>query len=104
MGEFTVIFAMMGIAWFWLDSSRVREIAIARAKEFCAKENLLFLDGAVATVSIRLKRDHRSRLVVARNYQFEFTDTGDNRLQGTIMMLGHALESMHLPQYGSSLK
>lgn len=102
MGEFTVIFAMLGIAWFWLDSSRVREIAIARAKEFCAKENLLFLDGAVAAVRIRLKRSSQGHLAIERHYQFEFTDTGDNRLQGTIMMLGHTLETMHLPRFGAS--
>ncbi len=102
MAEFAVMFALLGIAWFWQDSLRVREIAIALAKDFCAKENVQFLDGAVAAVSIRLKRDRRGRLVIARNYQFEFTDTGDNRLKGTIMMLGHALETMHLPRYGLS--
>ncbi|MEK6664461.1 MAG: DUF3301 domain-containing protein [Pseudomonadota bacterium] len=102
MVEFAVMFALLGIAWFWQDSLHVREIAIALAKDFCAKENVQFLDGAVAAVSIRLKRDRRGRLVIARNYQFEFTDTGDNRLKGTIMMLGHALETMHLPRYGLS--
>lgn len=102
MAEFAVMFSLLGIAWFWQDSLRVREIAIALAKDFCAKENVQFLDGAVAAVSIRLKRDRRGRLGIARNYQFEFTDTGDNRLKGTIMMLGHTLETMHLPRYGLS--
>lgn len=102
MAEFAVMFALLGIAWFWQDSLRVREIAIALAKDFCAKENVQFLDGAVAAVSIRLKRDRRGRLVIARDYQFEFTDTGDNRLKGTIMMLGHSMETMHLPRYGLS--
>ena len=87
-------------AWFWQDSLRVREIDSVIG--FCAKENVQFLDGAVAAVSIRLKRDRRGRLMIARNYQFEFTDTGDNRLKGTIMMLGHTLETMHLPRYGVS--
>lgn len=100
MTEFAVILTLLGFAWFWQDSLRVREIAIALAKDFCAKENVQFLDGAVAAVSIRLKRDRRGRLVIARDYQFEFTDTGDNRLKGTIMMLGHTMETMHLPRYG----
>lgn len=102
MTEFAVIIALLGIAWFWQDSLRVREIAIALAKDFCAKENVQFLDGAVATVSVRLQRDNQARLVIARNYQFEFTDTGNNRLTGTIIMLGHRLEAMHLPRYGAS--
>lgn len=102
MSEFAVILFLLGFAWFWQDSLRVREIAMALAKDFCAKENVQFLDGAVAAVRIRLKRDQRGRLVIARDYQFEFTDTGDNRLKGTIMMLGHTLETMHLPRYGAS--
>ena len=102
MTEFAVILALLGWAWFWQDSLRVREIAIALAKDFCAKENVQFLDGAVAAVSIRIKRDQRGRLLIARIYQFEFTDTGNNRLKGTIMMLGHTLETMHLPRYGLS--
>lgn len=102
MTEIAVIFVLLGIAWFWQDSLRVREMAIALAKDFCAKENVQFLDGAVAAVSIRIKRDQRGRLLIARIYQFEFTDTGNNRLKGTIMMLGHTLETMHLPRYGLS--
>ena len=100
MTEFVVILVLLGFAWFWQDSLRVREMAIALAKDFCAKENVQFLDGAVAAVSMRLKRDGRGRVVVARNYQFEFTDTGNNRLQGTMIMLGHTLETMHLPRFG----
>ena len=102
MTEIAVIFVLLGIAWFWQDSLRVRETAIALAKDFCAKENVQFLDGAVAAVSIRIKRDQRGRPLIARIYQFEFTDTGNNRLKGTIMMLGHTLETMHLPRYGLS--
>ena len=100
MTELVVILILIGVAWFWQDSLRVREMAIALAKDFCVKENVQFLDGAVAAVRMRLKRDGHGRVVIARNYQFEFTDTGNNRLQGTIMMLGHTLETMHLPRFG----
>ncbi len=102
MSEFAALFALLGFIWFWQDSLRVREIAIDLAKEFCAREQVQFLDGAIGSVSIRLKRDRQGRLAIARIYRFEFSDTGDNRLQGTIMMLGHKLETMHLPRYGLS--
>lgn len=102
MAEIGIMLALLFGAWFWQDSLRVRELAIAHAKDFCAKENVQFLDGAVATVSIRLKRDERARLVIARDYQFEFTDTGNNRLKATIIMLGHRIQAMHLPPYGFS--
>ena len=103
MAELAALLMLVGIAWFWLESLGVRERAIAIAKDFCAKENVQFLDGAVAAASLRLRRDQRGRLAVARIYQFEFTDTGNNRLKGTIIMLGDKLEMMHLEPYGLSV-
>ena len=100
MAELAALLILMGIAWFWLESLGVRERAITIAKDFCAKENVQFLDGAVAAASLRLRRDHRGRLAIARIYQFEFTDTGNNRLKGTIIMLGDKLETMHLEPFG----
>ncbi len=103
MAELVALFTLIGIAWFWLDSLGVRERAIAIAKDFCAKENVQFLDGAVAAASLRVRRDIRGRLALARTYQFEFTDTGNNRLKGTIIMLGSSLETMHLEPFGVSV-
>ncbi len=100
MAELAALLILVGIAWFWLDSLGVRETAIAIAKDFCAKESVQFLDGAVAAASLRLRRDPRGRLTIVRTYQFEFTDTGNNRLKGTIIMLGGTLETMHLEPYG----
>jgi len=37
MTEFAVMLILLAFAWFWQDSLRVREIAIALAKDFCAK-------------------------------------------------------------------
>jgi hypothetical protein len=103
MVEFAALLILIGIAWFWLESLGVRERAFAIAKDFCAKENVQFLDGAVAAASVRLRRDSRGRLAIARTYQFEFTDTGNNRLKGTIIMLGSTLETMHLEPFGLSV-
>ena len=103
MVELLALLILIGIAWFWLESLGVRERAFAIAKDFCAKENVQFLDGAVAAASVRLRRDSRGRLTIARTYQFEFTDTGNNRLKGTIIMLGSTLETMHLEPFGFSV-
>lgn len=99
MFEFLVSAALLGGAWLWLENQGVRERAIAIAKDFCTKEDVQFLDGAMALVRMRLKRDTMGRMVIARTYQFEFSDTGDNRLKGTIILRGKKLETLHLQPY-----
>lgn len=88
-------------AWFWLDGLRVREIAIAAVKQFCAEQGLQLLDGAVGFTSIRLERDRLGRLALARTYRFEFSDTGVNRLSGTVVMLGRQLGPMHVEAFNA---
>lgn len=99
MIEFGVVIVLLGLAWLWLENQGARDRAIAIAKDFCAKENVQFLDEAMAAVSYRLRRDARGQLAIARTYRFEFSDTGDNRLHGTIIMLGKRLETLHLQPY-----
>lgn len=99
MLEFIVVASLLGGAWLWLENQGVRERAIAIAKDFCNKEDVQFLDGAMALVRMRLQRDALGRMTIARTYQFEFSDTGDNRLKGTIMLLGKKLETLHLQPY-----
>ncbi len=100
MLEFVLILTLLGGGWLWLENQGVRDQAIVIAKEFCAKQNVQFLDEAMAPLSMRLRRDARGHMTIARTYQFEFSDTGDNRLKGVIIMLGRHLETLHLQSYG----
>ncbi len=86
--EILGILALGGIAWFWLDSLKVREAAIDAARAACAAEGLLLLDATVAIASLKLARDDEGRLMLQRAYDFEFSDTGDNRLKGSVVLLG----------------
>lgn len=91
----------LGLAgvWLWLDSLRVREHAIAAGRNACARYGLQFLDETVAFAKLRLARDEEGRLRLRRAYIFEFSDTGDNRRSGAIVMLGARLESMQMEPY-----
>ena len=103
MTEIFFTMVLLVVAWFWLESLRVREIAIMAAKQFCADQGLQFLDGAVASTSIRLERDKLGRLAFARTSRFEFSDSGDNRLSGTVVMLGRQIGPMHVEAFNSGL-
>ena len=82
---------LAAIAWLWLDSLKVREAAVRAAREICAAEGLLLLDDTVAISGIRLRRGEDGRTRLQRSYDFEYSDTGNNRRKGTLVMLGHQL-------------
>lgn len=96
MIELGFLAALGALAWFWLDSLKTREIAIAAAKRACSADAVQLLDDTVAMASIRLARNDRGQVAVRRFYRFEFSDTGDNRRGGVVLMLGSAVETVRL--------
>jgi hypothetical protein len=84
------------LAWFWLDSIKARDIAVSAARRACAAEGLQFLDDSVSAASVRPARDGAGRLHLRRVYNFEFSDTGNNRLPGGVELLGHRLMAVNL--------
>ncbi|MES2406169.1 MAG: DUF3301 domain-containing protein [Pseudomonadota bacterium] len=96
MIELVVVAVLGALAWFWLDSLKTREIAIAAAKRACDTDAVQLLDDTVAMASIRLARNHNGQVGLRRFYRFEFSDTGDNRRGGMVLMLGSVVENVRL--------
>lgn len=90
--------AFAGVA-LWVDSLRARESAIAAGRAACARYGLQLLDDTVAFARLRLARDAEGRLRLKRTYVFEFSDTGNNRRHGSIVLLGPRVEDLHLEPY-----
>jgi hypothetical protein len=89
--EVLSILLIVAIVWLWLDSLKAREAAIRAAREVCAADGLQLLDFTVSIAGLRLARDSHGRLALQRSYQFEYSDTGNNRLPGSVVMLGHRM-------------
>ena len=87
--EFVGLLVLGGLAWLWFDSLKAREAAIDAARAACAAEGLLLLDATVAIASLKLARDDDGSVRLQRGYDFEYSDTGDNRLKGGVVLLGH---------------
>ncbi len=87
------------VAWFWFDAQRTQEVAKSLCKQVCGQLHLQLLDDTIAVARVRLKRDNQGRWGVQRTYQFEFSDGGNNRQQGTVIMRGMTLEILELPGY-----
>jgi hypothetical protein len=99
MWELLALAIALAGAWLWLDSLRAREHAIAAGRAACARYGVQLLDETVAFTRLRLARDDNGRLCLRRTYVFEFSETGDNRRQGAIVMLGARLEDLRLEPY-----
>lgn len=88
--------------FLWLDSLRARERAVKAGRAACERYQLQFLDDTVSFARLRLGRDADGQLKIARTYTFEFSDTGNNRRHGAIVMLGGQLQDLHMEPYRSA--
>ncbi|MGE5639360.1 MAG: DUF3301 domain-containing protein [Clostridia bacterium] len=92
--------ALGGLAvLFWLDSLKARERALKAGRSACERYSLQFLDDTVAFARLRLARNEDGELRISRTYTFEFSDTGNNRRHGAIVMLGGELQDLRLEPY-----
>ncbi len=94
---FLLLLAALG--WFWFDSLRALEIARNMGKHVCRNENLQFLDDTVANIGLALARDKTGRRVLRRTYRFLFSETGNTRLEGQLVLLGDKIESVTMEPY-----
>jgi hypothetical protein len=99
MWEGAAIVLIAAGIFLWLDSLRARERAVRAGRAACERYSLQFLDDTVSFTRIRLGRDQDGQLKLARTYTFEFSDTGNNRRHGSIVMLGGELRDLHLEPY-----
>jgi hypothetical protein len=87
--ELISLLVIGAVAWLWFDSLRARDAAIAAARAACNGEGLLLLDDTVAIASLKPARDGDGQLRLSRVYEFEYSDTGNNRREGSIVLQGH---------------
>lgn len=97
MMELGILLLLVACGWFWMDSLQARDAALDAARRACEAENVQLLDWTVAVRRLRLGRDDDGRVRVRRTYEFEFSDTGNNRIGGSLTLLGRQLLAISLP-------
>ena len=90
---------LVAVGWFWLNSIRVLEVARNAGKQACIKADVQFLDDTVAGIGIKLVRNRSGRRVLQRTYRFEYSETGNNRIEGKVIMLGETVELVTMHPY-----
>jgi len=96
LSEMLFLLLTAAAVWFWLDSLKAREIGVNAARQACQDDGLQFLDETVVGRSLRLARDDAGRLKIRRVFAFEYSDTGNDRRSGSVTLLGHDVELLHI--------
>ena len=99
MWEGFAILLIAAGAFLWLDSLRARERAVRAGRSACERYRLQFLDDTVSFTRVRLARNEDGEVRLARTYSFEFSDTGNNRRHGAIVVLGADVSELQMEPY-----
>lgn len=99
MWEGFAILVLLAAVFAWVDGMRSRERAVDAGRAACDRYGLQLLDDTVAFARLRFVRDDEGRVRIKRTYTFEFSDTGNNRRQGSIATLGGELADLRLEPY-----
>jgi len=86
--EIVSLLALGALAWLWFDSLKARDAGMDAARAACAADGLQLLDDTVAIAGLKPARNDDGQLVLRRVYEFEYSDTGDNRRRGSVVLLG----------------
>lgn len=93
--EFGLLLGAGLAAALWWDGLQKRELAIQAARRACRGAGVQFLDETVALKKWALRRSPDQQLKVYREFGFEFSETGDDRREGRICLLGPTVVAVH---------
>ncbi len=94
--EVLLIVILLGLGWYWYDSTLAKEAAVVAARRACERHSLQLLDETVALARIRPRRDASGRVRLLRLYRFEFSGDSELRRSGEISLLGQRITAMNL--------
>ena len=88
MTDFLIVIILLSLLGFWWDSLGARQAARKAGRQVCEREGVQFLDDTVAITRLRLQRNSRGRMAFYREYRFEYSLSGEERLRGSVNLLG----------------
>lgn len=94
--ELVSLLLIATLVWFWLDSLNAREAGMEASRAACNAEGAQLLDDTVAIRSTWLARDDDGQVRIKRTYGFEYSDTGNNRRNGSVTLLGRRVIALYI--------
>jgi len=99
MSTLGLLLLVVILVWYWQTGMNCRDIAIAAARNTCAREGLQLLDGTVSLRNIRPFFGDNRQFGLLRTFGFEYSDDGLSRLSGCIVLRNKRVESIILEGY-----
>jgi len=99
MSELLLLIAIVAVSLYWLASMRCKDLAIGVARRECNRCAVQLLDQTVHQHHISLSRDSLGQWRVWRHYKFEYSEDGDTRHIGTLIMLGQKVTRVALETF-----
>jgi len=99
LDDLILIALLLSACLYWLNGQKVKETAFKAVRANCLAQEVQMLDEYVALKSVRLKRDRTGKIRLQRTFLFEFSSTGNERYNGTCIMLGRQVESIQMEPY-----
>ena len=105
MDEIILITLIMTGIWYWWDTQRCNEIALAVCRQKCNAANLQLLDATVIRQRTWLRRGAGGAVQICRLYSFEYNNgvrldsegrCFGEREQGYIVLIGKQVVETHL--------
>ena len=94
LGEVLILFGFGVLCVFFLEATRVRELAIQAVLRASEQDDFQLLDQSVHLKRISLSRNDRGSWSFWRQYRFDYSYDGVERRQGHVIMLGKKLQAM----------
>lgn len=97
--ELLLCLFLAALVWFAFDSLKARELGLAAARQACQREGLQFLDETVVGHALGLSRAESGQLCFKRGFDFEYSQSGNERYSGTVLIVGREVVLIDLSQH-----
>jgi hypothetical protein len=94
LGEIAALVGFGLVCVYLFAATRVRELAITAVQRAAQRDDFQLLDQNVHIRRISLSRDDTGRRRNRRQYRFDYSFDGVERLQGNVIMLGNVLQAV----------
>jgi hypothetical protein len=94
--DIILIFFLIGFCWYWFETQKIKAIAFNAVSERCLLNEVQLIDSYVALNGFQIKRDSTGTFRISSSFSFEFSSTGDDRYNGTLIMSGFKVESIYM--------
>lgn len=99
MQQLLILFFLIIITAYWIDSVQVKEIAKRAGALTCKKNDVQFLDNTVVKEKTRFRKHHAKLYCFERHYTFDYSFDGEARASGIIIMAGHHLVEIQMDSH-----